>query len=56
MNFFKKRKPKETPTFSAGLPQAGDELPASLKAYSQFVKRVNCSQCGALLSFPVSAS
>ena len=56
MNFFKKRKPKATPetpgsTFSAGLPRAGDELPASLKAHSQFIKRVNCSKCGALLSF-----
>lgn len=55
MKFFKKRKPEaETPppAFSAGLPQAGDELPVSLKAYSRFIKRVNCSQCGAPKSLP----
>jgi DNA-directed RNA polymerase subunit RPC12/RpoP len=57
MNFFKKRKPKATSetsgsAFSAGLPGAGDELPGSLKAHSQFIKRVNCSQCGAPKSLP----
>lgn len=57
MNFFKKRKPKATSessgsVFSAGLPREGDEVPASLKAHSQFIKRVNCSQCGAPKSLP----
>src|SRR5512138_2135562 len=54
MNFFKKRgqeKPQST-NFSAGLPQVGDALPASLKANSRFIKRVNCSQCGAPKSLP----
>ncbi|HEX7557042.1 MAG TPA: hypothetical protein VF338_10495, partial [Leptolinea sp.] len=37
---------------SAGLPRAGDPLPASLKAHSQFIKRVSCSQCGAPKSLP----
>jgi len=37
---------------SAGLPKAGDALPESLKAHSNFVKRVNCSQCGAPKSLP----
>src|SRR5690242_9682007 len=50
MNFFKKRKPAKTEQpsssiFSAGLPKAGEDVPASLKAHSQFIKRVNCSQC-----------
>src|SRR5262245_54205096 len=56
MNFFKKRgqeKPKPTPTgVSAGLPHSGDVLPESLKAHSRFIKRVNCSQCGAPKSLP----
>jgi LSD1 subclass zinc finger protein len=57
MNFFKKRKPEESSApkqagFSAGLPKAGDVLPALLKARSQFIKRVNCSQCGAPKSLP----
>jgi DNA-directed RNA polymerase subunit RPC12/RpoP len=54
MNFFKKNdssRPQQS-SASAGLPQAGDALPASLKAHSQFVKRVNCSQCGAPKSLP----
>ncbi len=54
MNFFKKRgqeKPQST-DFSAGLPHAGDAMPASLKANSRFIKRVNCSQCGAPKSLP----
>ncbi len=54
MNFFKKRreeKPKPT-AVSAGLPRPGDVLPASLKAHSQFIKRGNCSQCGAPKSLP----
>ncbi len=54
MNFFKKRgqeKPKTT-NFSSDLPRQGDTLPASLKAHSQFIKRVNCSQCGAPKSLP----
>ena len=37
---------------SAGLPRPGDTLPASLKAHSQFIKRVSCSQCGAPKSLP----
>jgi len=58
MNLFKKHgkaepsKPPQPTGFSAGLPQAGDNLPASLKAHSQFIKRVNCSQCGAPKSLP----
>jgi len=54
MNFFKKRKPADPqPTgVSAGLPQPGAVLPAALKAHSQFIKRVNCSQCGAPKSLP----
>ena len=54
MNFFKKRgQAKPTPTgISAGLPKAEDVLPESLKARSQFIKRVNCSQCGAPKSLP----
>ena len=56
MNFFKKRgqeKPKRTPTgVSDGLPRPGDVLPESLKAHSQFIKRVNCSQCGAPKTLP----
>src|SRR5512143_2641441 len=54
MNFFKKRtqeNPKPT-SVSAGLPRAGDALPASLKAHSQFIKRAHCSQCGAPKSLP----
>ena len=57
MNFFKKRKPDKKPEaaqsiFSAGIPREGDSLPASLKAYSQFIKRVNCPQCGAPKTLP----
>lgn len=58
MSFFKKRKQEDSASqprsagFSAGLPRAGDALPASLKAHSQFIKRVNCSQCGAPKSLP----
>ena len=55
INLFKKKKPAETPQptgVSAGLPRPGDSLPASLKAHSQFIKRVNCSQCGAPKSLP----
>jgi len=54
MNFFKKRgQAKPTPTgLSAGLPKPGDVLPQSLKAHSRFIKRVNCSQCGAPKSLP----
>lgn len=56
MNFFKKRrpeKPKPAPKdISAGLPRLGDVLPDSLKAHSRFIKRVNCSQCGAPKSLP----
>jgi DNA-directed RNA polymerase subunit RPC12/RpoP len=56
MNFFKKRgqqKSKPTPTgVSTELPRPGDVLPESLKAHSRFIKRVNCSQCGAPKSLP----
>jgi len=54
MNFFKKRgqeKPKPT-DMSAGLPRQGDTIAESLKAHSRFIKRVNCSQCGAPKSLP----
>jgi len=58
MNFFKKKTQATTvgapqpSTVSAGLPKAGDALPASLQAHSQFIKRVSCSQCGAPKSLP----
>jgi LSD1 subclass zinc finger protein len=58
VNFFKKRgktKPADSPpqsAVSAGLPRAGDVLPASLKAHSQFIKRVSCTRCGAPKSLP----
>jgi LSD1 subclass zinc finger protein len=54
MNFFKKRGQEghKSIDVSAGLPHAGDILPASLKANSQFIKRVNCSQCGAPKTLP----
>ena len=58
MNLFKKNKQAGTggsaqpAGVSAGLPRPGDNLPASLKAHSQFIKRVNCSQCGAPKSLP----
>lgn len=37
---------------SAGLPRAGDVLPASLQAHSQFIKRINCPRCGAPKTLP----
>jgi hypothetical protein len=58
MKLFRKNEQKgpgesKQPTgFSAGLPVQGDVLPASLQAHSQFIKRVNCSQCGAPKSLP----
>ncbi len=58
MNYFRKRKPTESTVFpsstiiSADLPRQGGTLPVSLKAHSQFIKRVNCSQCGAPKSLP----
>jgi len=51
MKFFRKQE-QQKPGVSAGLPLPGDALPASLKAHSQFIKRVNCSQCGAPKSLP----
>lgn len=54
MNLFKKRgeqKPQPI-TVSTGLPRQGDVIPQSLKAHSQFIKRVSCSQCGAPKSLP----
>ena len=57
MNFFKKSTPEKKPQavqsiFSTEIPREGDALPASLKAYSQFIKRVNCPQCGAPKTLP----
>jgi DNA-directed RNA polymerase subunit RPC12/RpoP len=52
MNFFKKRRQEKPTAASAGLPRPGDVLPESLKAHSRFIKRVNCSQCGAPKSLP----
>src|SRR5512147_2715362 len=51
---FGKRKPQQSqkPSFSAGLPKAGDAIPESLKAHSRFIKRVSCPQCGAPKSRP----
>ena len=37
---------------SAGIPKAGQAVSQSLKAHSDFVKRVNCSQCGAPKTLP----
>ncbi|MEP7359354.1 MAG: hypothetical protein ABI847_19030, partial [Anaerolineales bacterium] len=37
---------------SAGLPRAGEALPAALKAHSQFIKRVSCTRCGAPKALP----
>ncbi len=53
MDFFKKRgsSPQPSPA-SAGLPRAGQPLPAALTAHSQFVKRVSCSRCGAPKTLP----
>ena len=50
MNLFRKR--DQAPAASAGLSLPGDDLPESLKAHSQFIKRVSCSQCGAPKSLP----
>jgi DNA-directed RNA polymerase subunit RPC12/RpoP len=58
MNIFKRFKktepsgPPQPTGASAGLPRPGDALPDSLKAHSQFIKRVSCSQCGAPKSLP----
>jgi len=55
VNIFKKKDekgPKSSSTVSADLPHMGDVLPESLKAHSRFIKRVNCSQCGAPKSLP----
>jgi hypothetical protein len=58
MNLFKKHgkvgpsRPPQPTGNSAGLPRPGDNLLASLKAHSQFIKRVNCSQFGAPKSLP----
>jgi LSD1 subclass zinc finger protein len=52
MNIFKKKGTAGAGGVSAGLPKMGDALPASLKAHSQFIKRVSCSQCGAPKSLP----
>jgi DNA-directed RNA polymerase subunit RPC12/RpoP len=52
---FKQAEPsgfKQPAGVSADLPRAGDNLPASLKAHSHFIKRVSCSQCGAPKSLP----
>jgi DNA-directed RNA polymerase subunit RPC12/RpoP len=51
MKFFRKQE-QQKPGVSAGLPVTGDALPDSLKAHSQFIKRVNCSQCSAPKSLP----
>jgi DNA-directed RNA polymerase subunit RPC12/RpoP len=52
MKLFRKQEQPKPTGVSAGLPRPGDILPASLKAHSQFIKRVNCSQCGAPKSLP----
>ena len=52
MNFFRKHEQPKPAGVLDGLPRQGDNLPASLKAHSQFIKRVNCSQCGAPKSLP----
>ncbi|GAB1470533.1 hypothetical protein MASR2M66_14110 [Chloroflexota bacterium] len=49
--FFKKRKPEQS-NISVGIPKNGDAMPESLKAHSRFIKRINCSQCGAPKSLP----
>ncbi len=52
--FFKKRKTEgsKQSNVSAGIPKMGDAIPESLRAHSRFIKRVNCSQCGAPKSRP----
>jgi len=58
MNLFKKRTQAaptgspQTSGASAGLARQGEAMPTSLKAHSQFIKRVSCSQCGAPKSLP----
>jgi|SRR5579859_1856955 len=58
MNLFRKRGPSAPPATapptaaSAGLPRAGNPLPASYAAHSQFVKRVSCTRCGAPKTLP----
>jgi len=57
MNFFKKRKqtetkPQESKGFTARFSEQSDLVPESLKAYSVFIKRINCVQCGAPKSLP----
>jgi DNA-directed RNA polymerase subunit RPC12/RpoP len=60
MGLFKKRErqpeapPAAVPAASvaAGLPVAGDTLPASLAAHSGFVKRASCSRCGGPKKLP----
>ena len=52
MFFFKKHEQPKPAGFSDGLPHSGENLPVSLLAHSQFIKRVNCSQCGAPKTLP----
>src|SRR5262245_11133024 len=53
MNFFKKRKPEASrSTFSTGIPREGEPLSESLKAHSQFIKRINWPQCRAPKTLP----
>jgi LSD1 subclass zinc finger protein len=55
---FNRKKPEgngqltQQPSPSAGLPEAGEALTESLKAHSNFIKRVSCSQCGAPKTLP----
>lgn len=55
MNFFFKKRGEQKPqtqNFSADLPKQGQAMPDSLKAHSHYIKRINCSQCGAPKSLP----
>ena len=60
MGFFKKREQAAAPepaappvsAIVADLPVAGDALPASLQAHSEFIKRATCVRCGGPKSMP----
>src|SRR3954453_20666904 len=44
--------PPPVPAITADLPVAGEALPASLAAHSEFVKRATCARCGAPKGLP----
>lgn len=55
MALFKRNKsdrPPPRPPVLAGLPQRGEEVAASLRAHSTFVKRATCQRCGSPKTLP----